>query len=123
MISICSSALLAVILASASWPWIWYAVLGRPGVLDAFSTWMLEDELPGCAALSLLGDQLLELLLQLLAVEPGEQVPLLDALAVVDGDLDDDPGDRGVDVPPLLGQERAPALDRQLPGDERQDQR
>ena len=53
-----------------------------------------------------------------LAVEPGDQVALLDPLAMVDGDLDDDAGDRGVDGPPLLGQERAAALDRQAPGDE-----
>ena len=70
----------------------------------------------------MLGDQLLELLLQLPALEPGEHVPLADALAVLERDLDDDPGERGVGDPPLLGQERAAALDRQLPGDERQDQ-
>ena len=33
--------------------------------------------------------------------------------------LDDDPGDRGVDLAPLLGQQRAVALDRQRAGDER----
>ena len=78
MISICSLELLAVILASASWAWIWIVFLIVLAALAASPTCMLERQLSGCSALSLLGDQPLQLLLELVAVEPDEDVSLLD---------------------------------------------
>ena len=116
MISICSWAPLALILASESWPWSWLYSSGRE---STFWTWLVRW--PPESGRHQLGDQLLELLLQLVALELDEQVALVDPVAVLDGDVGDDPRHRGVGVRAVLGQQRAPPLDRQLPGDERQD--
>ena len=93
-------------------------LLRRPG-LTAVSATACPSETDLALGLLHVGDQALQLFLQLIAVELGEDVSLLDPRIVIDQDFADDAGHRSVDLVPFLGQQRAMSLDRQRAGNER----